>query len=132
MTRISIEAHRPAVRSCPPAHAHAPPPPATLTPNDPGFILIWGYSLLDMGVLMKTTIEISDALLRAAKRRADERGTTLRALVEEGLRSVLEEAPPRRAFALRDASVDGQGLQPGVREGSWERLADLTYEGRGG
>jgi hypothetical protein len=81
---------------------------------------------------MKTTIEISDALLRAAKRRADERGTTLRALVEEGLRNLLEEAPPRGAFSLRDASVDGGGLQPGVREGSWERVAELIYDGRGG
>jgi hypothetical protein len=81
---------------------------------------------------MKTTIEISDALLKAAKRHAGERGTTLRALVEEGLRNLLDVAQPRGAFTLRDASVGGDGLQPGVREGSWEGIADLTYEGRGG
>ena len=52
--------------------------------------------------------------------------------MEEGLRNLLEEAPPGGAFTLRDASADGHGLQPGVREGSWERIADLTYEGRGG
>jgi Arc/MetJ family transcription regulator len=103
-----------------------------LTRKRTGPILIWEYSLIDMGGLMKTTIEISDALLSAAKRRAGERGTTLRALVEEGLRNLLAEAPPGGAFTLRDASVDGHGLQPGVREGSWERIADLTYEGRGG
>ena len=48
-----------------------------------------------MAAYMKTTIEISDALLVQAKARAHERGTTLRALVEEGLRGVLAE-PPRR------------------------------------
>lgn len=85
-----------------------------------------------MGVCVKTTIEIADALLDAAKRRARERGTTLRALVEEGLRTVLDEGPAHRSFELRDASVDGEGLAPGVGEGSWERIAELTYEGRGG
>ena len=39
-----------------------------------------------MGTHMKTTIELSDALLEAAKRLAQSRGTTLRAVVEEGLR----------------------------------------------
>lgn len=85
-----------------------------------------------MVALMKTTIEIADALLDAAKRRARERGTTLRALVEEGLRTILDEVPARRSFELRDASVDGEGLAPGVREGGWERIVELTYEGRGG
>jgi Arc/MetJ family transcription regulator len=56
---------------------------------------------------MKTTIEVSDALLEAAKRHARERGTTLRALVEEGLRGVLERAASPVNFTLRDASVDG-------------------------
>jgi len=39
---------------------------------------------------MKTTVEISDALLEAAKAEAAQRGTTLRSLLEEGLRRVLE------------------------------------------
>jgi len=81
---------------------------------------------------MKTTIEISDALLDGAKRRAAEQGTTLRALVEEGLRAILasEEAPG--GFTLRDASVAGKGLRPDVREGGWDRVLELTYEGHGG
>ena len=85
-----------------------------------------------MGSLMKTTIEISDALFEAAKRRAAKRGTTLRALVEEGLRGVLEVSPADQAFVLRDASVGGKGLRPDVREGGWERIAEMTYEGHGG
>jgi hypothetical protein len=85
-----------------------------------------------MGALMKTTVEIPDALFEAAKRHAHERGTTLRALVEEGLRAVLEREPSRRTFTLRDASVPGRGLQPEVAEGGWERIAEMTYQGRGG
>jgi hypothetical protein len=93
--------------------------------------LIWEYGSFNMGSLMKTTVEISDALLEAAKRLAAERGTTLRALLEEGLRSVVEGSG-QEAFALRDASVAGQGLQADVEEGGWARMAELAYEGRGG
>jgi hypothetical protein len=35
---------------------------------------------------MKTTVEIDESLLKAAKKRAVDEGTTLRTLVEEGLR----------------------------------------------
>jgi len=84
-----------------------------------------------MGTHMKTTIEISDALLEQARRRASERGTTLRALVEEGLRGVLG-AQPAGAFVLRDASVSGNGLRAEVRDGSWDRILELAYESRGG
>ena len=85
-----------------------------------------------MGTLMKTTIEISDALLDEAKRHAKERGTTLRALVEEGLRGVLDSRPDADVFTLRNASVEGEGLRPDMREGDWDRIAQAAYEGRGG
>ena len=85
-----------------------------------------------MGILMKTTIEISDALFVAAKRHATERGTTLRALVEEGLRTVLDSGPEADAFTLRDASVEGKGPRPDIREGDWDRIVEAVYEGRGG
>ncbi len=84
-----------------------------------------------MGTHMKTTVEISDALLTAAKAEARRRGTTLRTLFEEGLRSVLEADPPRD-FVLRDRGVDGQGVQEGVVEGDWDRIAAMIYEGHGG
>ncbi len=85
-----------------------------------------------MGILMKTTIEISDALFVAAKRHATERGTTLRALVEEGMRTVLDSRREADAFTLRDASIEGKGPRPDIREGDWDRIAQAAYEGQGG
>lgn len=85
-----------------------------------------------MGAHMKTTVEIADALFEAAKRHANERGTTIRALVEEGLRSVLESAPGADEFKLPDKSMGGRGIRADVREGGWDRIAELVYEGHGG
>jgi methyl coenzyme M reductase gamma subunit len=81
---------------------------------------------------MKTTIEISDPLLRAARQAAHRDGTTLRALVEQGLRLALEELRTATAFRLRDASVAGHGLQPGAEGLSWDALRTLTYGDRTG
>lgn len=63
-----------------------------------------------MGTHMKTTIEVSDALFLSAKSFAQQSQTTMRALVEEGLRRVLSDAQPQRkqAFKLADASVRGK------------------------
>ena len=36
-----------------------------------------------------------------------------------------------RPFLLRDASVPGRGLQPGLQEGDWESIRDPIYEGHG-
>ena len=65
-----------------------------------------------MGTLMKTTIEVSDALFASAKRLAQQRQTTMRALVEDGLRRVLSDsqAKIKPAFKLKDASVQGRKI----------------------
>lgn len=84
-----------------------------------------------MGAHMKTTVEIAEDLLRAAKAVAGKERTTLRALLEEGLRWALDKRKRRQAFELRDASVGGKGVQPGVVEGDWSTLRDSIYEGRG-
>ena len=60
---------------------------------------------------MKTTIEISDPLLREARKLAEHEGVTLRALVERGLRRVVTESKPGAPFKLRRASFKGKGLQ---------------------
>ncbi|MGQ0560776.1 MAG: type II toxin-antitoxin system VapB family antitoxin [Gemmatimonadota bacterium] len=74
---------------------------------------------------MKTTIEISDALLKAAKRSARARGLTLRALVEEGLRRVLREDAAPQQFRLRRASFKGTGKSVEARD--WESVRELIY-----
>ena len=85
-----------------------------------------------MGDHMKTTIEIADALLSDAKRVAAREGVTVRALVEQGLRRVLQERRRGAAgFKLRRASFKGRGLQPGVDGASFDRLRELAYEGHG-
>lgn len=63
----------------------------------------------------KTTIEIADDLFIAAKRQAVEQRTTLRTLVERGLRTELRQAASRRAKPAKIAwvTVDG-GLPPDI------------------
>ena len=81
---------------------------------------------------MKTTIELSDAALEEARRVAAREGTSLRALIEEGLRQVLAERRRRRgAFALRDVSFGGQGLAPEFEGESWPAVRDAIYRERG-
>jgi hypothetical protein len=80
---------------------------------------------------MKTTIEISDGLLRQVKALAQREGTTVRALVEAGLRGLLKEQRERPKFRLRDESFEGQGLSNAAQGESWENLRDTIYEGRG-
>jgi len=55
---------------------------------------------------------------------------TLRKLMK-GLRWALANRKRHRKFRLRRASFKGKGLQPGIAAGSWERIRDLLYEGRG-
>ncbi len=81
---------------------------------------------------MKTTVEIVEPLFSAAKQLAAAEGTTLRALVEEGLRRVLEDRKAARPFKLRDMSVAGNGLQPGICLEDRDQMLSYIYEGRGG
>jgi len=80
---------------------------------------------------MKTTIEISDALMREVRRLAAREGVTLRALVERGLHRVVAETRERASFKLRRASFRGKGRQPGFRDASWDKVRDTIYEDRG-
>ena len=80
---------------------------------------------------MKTTVDISDALLDDARKVADRRGVTLRALIEEGLRHVVTSGAKRSRFTLRDASFKGEGLSPEFADRDWEGIRDAAYKGRG-
>jgi hypothetical protein len=80
---------------------------------------------------MKTTVEIPDSLLDAARKLAAQEGTTLRALIEESLRRIVAERKRSGAFRLRKATFKGDGLQPAMSGSSWDRLREMAYEGRG-
>ena len=92
----------------------------------------WAAILHGMVTRMKTTIEISDPLFERAKRVAAREKTTVRALVERGLRQVVEERRPQGAFRLRRASFKGRGLRRELGDRDWQRVRELAYEGRGG
>lgn len=59
---------------------------------------------------MKTTLNLDDELLRRAKDRARQRATTLTAVVEDGLRAVLEHAPAP-AYRLKLPVVEGDAAR---------------------
>jgi len=80
---------------------------------------------------MKTTVDISDRLLREAKRVAAREGTTVRALIERGLRVVLHQRRPGERFVLRKASFRGDGLVGGTSLRDWDTIRDLAYSQRG-
>ena len=65
--------------------------------------------------MKKTTVELPDALLTAAKKRAADLGRPLRALIETGLRAQLagSRVRARGRRAIRWVTVDG-GLPRGL------------------
>src|SRR5258708_22454280 len=81
---------------------------------------------------MKTTVEISDPLLREVRRLAARHGVTLRTLIERGLRLVVAETKGAAPFKLRRASFKGESHHPDLRDASWDAVRDRAYEGPGG
>ncbi len=81
---------------------------------------------------MKTTIHIPDSLLEEAHNIANQERTTIKALVEEGLRRTIDERKKKCVFRLRKATFKGNGLQPDGLAASWEKIREMSYEGRGG
>ena len=74
---------------------------------------------------MKTTIDISDALLFEAKMMAAAQGTTLRQLVEAGLRHALgQRQKAAKTFRLRKAVFTGKG----THERDYKRAATLVFD----
>lgn len=73
---------------------------------------------------MRTTIEIGTELLRQAKRRAADEGTTLRSVVEAALRAYLGKRRGRGGYRLGWRTERGT-IQPGVRLDDRDALFDL-------
>jgi hypothetical protein len=79
---------------------------------------------------MRTTLDLDETLIRRAKRRAADEGTTLTAVLEAALRQYLAPArPSSRAYRLKLLTKKGRPI-PGVnladRDSLYERM-----EGRG-
>ena len=100
-------------------------------------VIVWVYGSCLMGlwascypVGVKTTVELPDELLRAAQRTARREGTTVKSLLEEGLRLALARHLETAVPGLRDASVDGSGLRPEFRAASWAEIRNAAYGDR--
>ena len=79
---------------------------------------------------MRTTLDLDETLVRKAKGRATDKGTTLTAIIEDALRQYL--APPRPAgkpFRLKLLTKKGRPV-PGVNFADRDALYD-RMEGRG-
>jgi hypothetical protein len=75
---------------------------------------------------MKTTVEISDALFKEAKRYAAKHDLTFRQVVEIGLReTVLSTGKPKKPFKLKDGSVGGDGM---LKDFTWDEIMELSYD----
>jgi len=80
-----------------------------------------------MVIRVKTTIDIAAGLLREAKERAASERTTLRSLVERGLRTVLD-APAAAAYPPFKPVTGRLEPLPGVDPGDWKALEASVYE----
>lgn len=80
---------------------------------------------------MKTTLDISDNLLRRAKAVARKKNCTLKELAEEGLDLALQAHESAAPYKVRPVVVDGKGLTIEFRAVSWEKIRETAYRGRG-
>ncbi len=80
---------------------------------------------------MKTTVQIPDSIFEEARKIAQHEKTTMKALIQEGLRRIISERKRRGLFKLRKATFKGNGLQPHLAGASWDKIREMSYEGRG-
>jgi hypothetical protein len=74
---------------------------------------------------MKTTLDLADALLNEAKTLARAQRTTLRSLVEEGLRHVLAQKRQATGYQIKDCSFMGAS-DPDAISANWATLRDTV------
>jgi predicted transcriptional regulator len=80
---------------------------------------------------MKTTVEISDSIHEAVRQIAASENSSLKALIEEGLRKVIDARKHRGSFQLRKVTFKGNGLQADIADAAWDKIREKIYEGRG-
>jgi hypothetical protein len=73
---------------------------------------------------VKTTLNLDDELVREAKKRAADEGTTLTRFVEDAIREALEEAPPTEPYVFDWPSHHGGAfiVDPADRDAVYELL----------
>lgn len=76
---------------------------------------------------MKTTIDIADDLLLRAKQEAQASKTTLRSLIEAGLREILGRSSSSKRRPVEPVTYRGEGLQPEFRGKGWDSLREAIY-----
>jgi hypothetical protein len=77
-------------------------------------------------------IHIPDSLLEEVLKIANQERTTIKALIEEGLRRTIDQRKKIRGFRLRKATFKGNGLQSDAAASSWEKIREISFDGRGG
>ena len=77
--------------------------------------------------IMKTTVDIENALLNRAKLHAQRTGRPLEELVEDGLRHVLSMTPPDGDYRLPDCSVGDERWPDPLQRHSWQELRSMIY-----
>ena len=77
---------------------------------------------------MKTTLDIEDELLVRAKRHAELTGRSLSAVVEDGLRLLLNAGDSRQQYRLPDLSFGGPEIRNPLASYSWPELREIIYD----
>ena len=78
---------------------------------------------------MKTTIDIPASLFAQAKQQASQDNVTLKLLVEEGLRLILDRKNiAKEKFQLRPLKSVGGGMTPEFQSAGWDRIRDAIYD----
>ena len=76
---------------------------------------------------MKTTVDIADDLLKRSQQLAKREGSTLRAVLEEGLRLVLKDRRSRASRPFCVPTFGKGGLNAEFRETDWEKIRTTIY-----
>ena len=77
---------------------------------------------------MKTTIDIHSELLVRAKRYAGDHRRTLRSVVEEGLRRVLDAKPTASGYRMPDCSKGDPRDGDPLAAYTWQDLSEMIYD----
>jgi hypothetical protein len=80
---------------------------------------------------MKTTIELPDDLLERGKAAARRENSTLKALIEEGLRMALRARARKRTVPFAVQPFQGDGLSAEFASAGWGEIRDEIYRDRG-